>query len=150
MCPSVYSSRVVEDEAQGVAAAGADRADAVADRSGGPATGAAHGPVSGGEDQAVTPRQRHAGTSRLGPRPLLDEEELTAGVVGSVLIKPDDDLEREDQVAEQVAVQGIPVPGLVTQQDLRALGRAGVVEHLEPLGQGVGPRGGPAELAGPA
>jgi hypothetical protein len=58
-----------------------------------------------------------------GAGSLLDEQELTAGVVGALLVQADDDLEGEDQVAEQVAVQRVPVPGPVAQQDLRALGR---------------------------
>jgi hypothetical protein len=64
--------------------------------------------------------QDRGGAAGLGPGPLLDEQELTAGVVGAVLIEADDNLEREDQVAEQVAVQGVPVSGLVSEQDLRA------------------------------
>jgi hypothetical protein len=68
----------------------------------------------------VALRQHGARAARLGPGPLLDEQELTAGVFRAVLIEADDDLEREDQVTEQVAVQRVPVPSLVAQQDLRA------------------------------
>src|SRR6516162_10204991 len=92
------SSGVVEDEAERVAAAGADGADAVADRGGGPAAGGVQRAVAGGEDQAVALRQHGGHAAGLGAGALLDEEELAAGVVGAVLVQADDDLEREDQV----------------------------------------------------
>ena len=135
-------SGVVEDEAEGVAAAGADGADAVPDRGGGPAAGAADRAVAGGEDQAAALLERRAGAAGLSPGPLLDQQELAAGVVGAVAVQADDDLKREDQVAEQVAVQGVPVPGPVAEQDLGAAILAPPVAQLQPLGQRVRPRGG--------
>ena len=145
----VGRSGVVEDQAEGAPVARAHRAHAVPDRARGPAARAAHRPVPGGEDQAVPLLQGDAGAPGLRPRPLLDQEELPAGVVRPVLVEPDHDLQREDQVAEDVAVQGVPVPGLIAQQDLRALALPGLVAHFQPLSQGVGPRGRPAEAAGP-
>src|SRR2546430_9123914 len=126
-------SGVVEDEAEGVPAAGADGAHAVPDRARGPAARAAHRPVPGGEDQAVALLQGDAGAAGLRPRPLLDHEELAAGVVRAVLVQPDHDLQREDHVADDVTVQRVPVPAPVAQQDLGALALPGPVAHLHPL-----------------
>jgi len=53
----------------------------------------------------------------LGPGALFDQEELAAGVVLSWCVQVDDDLERKDLVAEDVAVQGVPTARLVSQQD---------------------------------
>src|SRR6516164_3858194 len=143
------ASGVVEDQAQGVAATGADGADAVPDRGRGPAAGGAERAVAGGEDQAAALLEHGGGAAGLGAGPLLDQQELTAGVVGPISVQADDDLQREHQVAEQVPVQGVPVPGPVAQQDLRALGLPGPVAQLQPLLQRVGPGGGAAETSGP-
>jgi hypothetical protein len=74
----------VEDEAQGAAAAGSHGADAVPDRGGGPAARGAERAIAGGEDQAMALLQHGGGAPGLGPGPLLDQQELTAGVVRPV------------------------------------------------------------------
>jgi MFS transporter, ACDE family, multidrug resistance protein len=142
-------SGVVEDQAEGAPVARAHRAHAVPDRARGPAARAAHRPVPGGEDQPVALLQGDAGAPGLRPRPLLDQEELATGVVRAVLVQADHDLQREHQVAEDVAVQRVPVPAPVAQQDLRALALTGPVAHLHPLPQRVRPRGRAAQPLGP-
>ena len=77
----VNASGVVEDEAEGVPAAGAHGADAVPDGARGPAPCTAYRAVPGGEDQAVPLFEGDAGTPGLRPGALLDQDELAAGVV---------------------------------------------------------------------
>jgi hypothetical protein len=48
-------------------------------------------------------------TAGLRPRALLHHQELSAGVVDAWAVEADDHLEREHQVAVEVAVQGFPV-----------------------------------------
>jgi len=69
-------SGVVEDQAESVAAAGADGTDAVADRGRGPAPGPHDRAIAGGEDQAVATGQHGGGAAGLGAGALLDEQEL--------------------------------------------------------------------------
>ena len=80
---------------------------------------------------------------------LLQEQELSSGMVGSRFVQVDDDLQREDKVSVEVAVQGVPVPPAVAQQDRRRLVLPGVVVHAQPFIQGVRPRGRAAEFRVP-
>src|SRR6266496_1644001 len=99
---------VVEDQAQRVPAAGADRGNAVPHRGRRPAARGGDRPVAGGEDQPVTLWDQRRGAPRLRPGPLLDQEELTPGVIGAGIAEVDHDLEREHLVPVQVAVQRVP------------------------------------------
>ena len=69
----------------------------------------------------------------LGPGPLLDDDELAAGVVDTGLVEADDDLEGEHEVAVEVAVQGVPVARPVAQDERRGAGLAGGVALVEPV-----------------
>ena len=60
---------------------GADRAHAVAHRRRRPAAGRADRPLAGGEHEAVPAGDRRRRGPGLGTRTLLDDDELTAGVV---------------------------------------------------------------------
>src|SRR6266699_1511713 len=144
-CTAWRSCRVVEDQAEGVPAAGPDHRHAVPYWRGGPAAGRGHLPVPGGEHQPVALRDQRRGAPRLGPRPLLDEQDLPAGVICPRVVEVDHDLQREYLVAVQVAVQGVPVAGLVAQQDRGGPGLPGPVTDLQPFVQGVRPLGGAAE-----
>src|SRR5438105_14846068 len=75
------SRRVVEDDAEGVALAGAQAADAVTHRHPVGAAGALDRPMVDREDHRPALLQRHDFAARLRPRPLLDQQELTAGKV---------------------------------------------------------------------
>ena len=117
-CPEALRG-VVEDEAEGVAFAGADDRDAVTDGRGGPAARGLDRAVARGEDQAVAVGNQQRGAARLGAWALLQEQELAAGVVDAGLVEVDHDLEWEDLVAVQVAMERVPVAGAVAQQDRR-------------------------------
>ena len=79
-------------EAERVPGAGTDGADAVSDRGRRPAASGRYRTVAGGEDQTMTSAEHDGGARRLSTRPLLDQQELTAGVVGTRFIEPDHDL----------------------------------------------------------
>jgi len=81
----------------------------------------------------------------LGPHPALDHEELAAGVVGARLVEADHDLEREDEVAVEVAVQRVPPSWLVTEQQRGRVGLARPVALRQPVLEVVGPHVGPPE-----
>src|SRR5215831_21144858 len=70
------SGGVVEDQAEGVPAAGPDRGHPVPDRRGRPAARRGDRPVAGGEDQPVALRDQRGGSPRLRAGPLLDQQEL--------------------------------------------------------------------------
>ncbi len=59
------------------------------------------------------------GPAGLGPGPLLEQQELAAGVVAAGAAQVDHDLQREHEVAVQVTVQRVPVVLPVPQQDRR-------------------------------
>ena len=94
-------------------------------------------------------RDDYGAAPGLGPRALLHEEKLPAGMVAAGIVQVDHNLQREDQVAVKVAVQGIPVPCLVAKQDRSRLTLPGAVADSQPLVERVRPPGGPAELGRP-
>jgi MOSC domain-containing protein YiiM len=67
----------------------------------------------------VTVRQEGGGAARLRSRPLLEEQELAPRVIDPGFVQVDDDLQREDEVTVEVAVQRVPVSLAVAQQDGR-------------------------------
>src|ERR1022692_4865802 len=143
------SGCVVEYQRQGEPLAGADHRHPMPDGCGRPAACGLHWPVPRCEHQAVPVRDEGRGPAGLGSRPLFHHQELTSRVVDAGVAQVDDDLQREHEVAIQVAVQRVPVLLAVLQQDRRRLGLPGRVAHLQPLIQCVRPRGVPAELAVP-
>lgn len=62
-------------------------------------------------------RDEDSGAAGLGARALLHQEKLPAGVVGARLGQVNDHLEREDQVAVKVTVQGVPIARAVAEED---------------------------------
>src|SRR2546427_12349491 len=115
----------MEDEAEGVAAPGAQHADAVTHRRGRPATAGRHRPVASGEDQALTLFDGAGGAAGLRAQALLDGEELTACVVHAGPIEADDHLERKHELAVEVAMQRVPVAGPVPEQQWCGAGLPG-------------------------
>ena len=77
----------------------------------------------------------------LGPGPLLDHDELAALVVRPRLVEPDHHLQREHEVAVEVAVQGVPVAGAVPEEQRGRAGLAGGVAPVQPVVERLGPRG---------
>ena len=53
----------------------------------------------------------------LGTRALLHQKKLAAGVISARLVQVDDYLERKDELAVEVTVQGVPVTLAVAEQD---------------------------------
>ena len=102
---------VVEHKRQGVALSGTDCRNAVADRRRRPAAGGLNRSISRGEDVAVPLRQQGRSATRLGTRALLDKQELSTSVVDAGIAEVDDDLQRKDEVAVEVSVEGIPAKG---------------------------------------
>jgi hypothetical protein len=111
----------------------------------GPAAGGADRPVAGGEHDAAPLSQRRGVAAGLGARALLDGEELPSDVVDAGLVQPDHHLQREHQIAVEVAVQRVPVTGDVAQQDRCRLALPGRGAHGQPLLEGVRPGCGAAQ-----
>jgi hypothetical protein len=63
--------------------------------------------------------ERHDLAARLHARPLLDQQELAALEVAAGLAQQDRGLDREDEVAVEVAVQAVVVARPVAQQQRR-------------------------------
>ena len=105
-CGSVRTSLgVVEDQAQRSPVTGPHGADAVAHLAAGPPLRRSNRAVPGGEHETVALGYGHRSGPRLRAGPLLDDDELAAGVVDLGPVQPDHDLQREDQVAVEVAVE---------------------------------------------
>ena len=94
-------------------------------------------------------RKQCRGAPGLRAGALLEEQEFSSAMVDPRFAQVDHDLQREDEVSVEVAVQGVPVPLDVAQQDRRRLVLPGVVAHAQPFVQRVRPRGGAAELRVP-
>ena len=90
--------------------------------------------IARAEHQAVALRDEGGGAAGLGAGPLLVQQELAARMVGARGTEVDHDLEREDQLAIQVTVQGIAAAGAVAEQDRGGLGLPGGVAHVQPVG----------------
>ena len=110
----------------------------------------AHRSVAGREHQPVP-----SGIGWRWPRDwargaLLDDDELTTRVVDAGLVETHDDLQGEDQLAVEVAVQRVPVPRAVPQHQRCGPRLPGGVALLEPGVEVVGPRCGLAAVAPPS
>src|SRR5262245_64150616 len=104
---------VVEDDAQRVAGPRGDAAHAVAHGAAVGAPRALDRPVARREDDDLALLGRDRFTARLGPRPLLDQQEVAPGVVDAPATQEAGDLQGEDDVAVDVLVQAVVAPGLV-------------------------------------
>src|SRR6267378_4979260 len=123
----------MEDEAQRMAAAGAQHADAVTHRRGRPAPAGGHRPLTSGEDQRLSLSDGGGGAAGLRARALLDGEELTACVIHAGPVEADDHLERKDELAVEVAMQRVPVARPVPEQQRCGAGLAGQVTLSQPV-----------------
>src|SRR5947207_4315838 len=125
------SRRIVEDDAERVALARPQAADAVAHRYPVGPAGAFDRPVVDRENDRLALLQWHDFAARLRPRPLLDEQELAAGEVLLRLTEQHGQLQREHQIAVQVLVQAVVVAGPVFEQERRRPLLPGFVTLLE-------------------
>src|SRR5438105_1522594 len=98
MCRSL-SSRVVEDDAGGVAPPRAQAAHAVAELHAICAARAAYRPLVDREDHRVALRERHDLRARLYARALLGHDELAAGEVALRRRQENGELQRKDVLA---------------------------------------------------
>src|SRR5882724_8837186 len=129
----------MEDEAQRVAAPGAQHADAVTHRRGRPATARRHRPLTSCEDQPLTLSDRGGGAAGLRARALLDGEELTACVVHAGPVEADDHLERKHELVVEVAMERVPVARPVPEQQRCGASLPGLVTLSEPVVEVVRP-----------
>src|SRR5205807_368251 len=74
-----------------------------------------------------------------GPGPLLERDELSARVVHVRPVESDHDLQREHELAVEVAVQGVPVARPVAEQERGRPGLPCLVALLEPVVETVRP-----------
>jgi hypothetical protein len=86
--------------------------------------------------------------SRLGPRPLLDQQEVAARVIDAPPAQEARELQGKDDVAVDVLVQAVVAAALVAQQERRGLGLASppadreqLVERRRVHERGLGERG---------
>src|SRR5262245_64761533 len=146
---SHLSRSVVEDQSEREALARSDGRDAVPDRRCRPASCRFDWSLARGEDEAVAERKHRRGSAGLRSRTLLDEQELASGVVDARFAEIDDDLEWKHQVAVEISMQGVPVALAVPEQDRGRLLLSGVVAHIQPVVEGVGPGCGSTQLGPP-
>jgi hypothetical protein len=111
------SGGIVENDAERVPLAAAHDAHAVAHGDAVGHLGAAHRPMTDGEDDAIAAPQRHHGGARLYARPLLGQHEFTAREVPARFREQDRDLQREDVLAVEVLVQAVEVARPVAQEE---------------------------------
>src|SRR5207244_13597441 len=108
---------VVEDDAEARALAGGHPADAVAH---GRAVGAArarHRPVAVREDDRLAALEDDDLAARLGPRPLLDEQNLAARVVRAPAREHARHLQRKGERAVEILVQAVVAAGRVAEEE---------------------------------
>ena len=115
------SPGVVEDHTEGVPLAARKPADSMAHPEAVRAARAPAGTVRRGKDKDLALLPRDDLAPRLRPRPLLDEEELTALVVDIAAGEEAGQLQREGDRAVEVAVQAVVAAGLVTEEERRRL-----------------------------
>src|SRR3989454_1789882 len=124
LVPGRTSRRVVEDDAERVTRAGAHAAHPVTHHGAEVAARAARGSVARREDDDLALLGRHGFAARLGARPLLDQQELAAGVVDARAGEEAGELQGEDDVAVEVLVEAVVAPRLVVEQERGRLGLA--------------------------
>src|SRR5262245_22274989 len=123
-CPR-HSARVVEDDAERVARAGAYAADTVAHGDPVIPASTSRRAMARGEDHDLALRGGDRLAAGLGARALLDEQELAALVIRPYAAQEARELQRERHLAVQVLVQAVVAPGLVVKQQRRGLRLAG-------------------------
>src|SRR5579883_204991 len=115
----IGSAGIVEDDAQREAPAGQQPAHSVPQVHAVPAAAAANGAIARGEDDRLALFQRRRLPARLRPRPLLQQQELAAGVILASPAEGERHLDGEGHVAVQVLVQAVVVACLVLQDQRR-------------------------------
>src|SRR6266436_3513908 len=125
------SLRIVKDHAYGVAVAGADLADAMAQINAIESARPLHRPVMHGKGHRIALSQRHYFGPRLHSRALLGEHEFAAGEITARFRQQDRDLQREHVFAIEVLMQAVVVAGAVLQQQRRRPGLAGAMAALQ-------------------
>src|SRR5262245_65774848 len=109
MARAVPSSRVVEDDPDGVTHAGADAAHTVTEVHAIVALRTLHWPVVHREGHRITLSKRHDLGAALHARPLFGQDELAAGEVHAGLREEDRDLDRECDIAVEILVEAVEV-----------------------------------------
>src|SRR5713226_2614940 len=79
------------------------------------------GPVASSEDDDLPLLRGDGFTTGLGARSLLDQQELTAGVIAVASAKKACKLEREHHLAVQILMQAVVASGFVGQEQRRRL-----------------------------
>ena len=124
----------MEDHADGVAVAGTDPADAMAQINAvGPARPLHRPMMHSKRNRVALPERNHLGP-RLHSRPLLCQHELAAFEIAARLRQQDRDLQREHVLAIEVLVQAVEVAGFVLQQQRCRPGLPSLVTALEERG----------------
>jgi hypothetical protein len=136
------SGGIVQDDTQCMTLAGANRGNPVAQRDTIMSACPTYRPMVDGEYHGIALAERHHMRPRLHARPLLGEQEFTAG---KILPRPGEQnghLQREDMLAVQVLMQAVIVAGAVLQQQRRGPGLAGRVAAIDeiPLPGSIDPR----------
>ena len=121
--PSPPPSRAAEDDAEGDALAGADLAGAVTVRHVVHTAAASTGRRRWGT-RPPPAFQPHRRCAALRAGSLLGQHELTAGVVDIRRRQPDDDLEREGNLAVAILVQRVVPTGSIAEDQRRRAGLA--------------------------
>src|SRR5207253_4653901 len=93
------------------------------------------GPVARREDDDLALLGRHDLAARLGARPLLDQQELAAGVVDGRAGEKAGELQGEDDVAVEVLVEAVVSTRLVVEEERRRLGLAAAAAEGEERGE---------------
>ena len=116
---AAVSARVVEDDPDGVPHARADAAHTMAEVHAVVALRALHWPVMDGEGHRITLPKRDDLSAALHARPLLGQDELTAGEVGAWFGEESRHLNRKREVAIEILVEAVEVARDVLQQERR-------------------------------
>src|SRR5215831_19763659 len=127
---SPASSRVVEDDPDGVTHPGTDAAHTMAEVHTIVALRTSHRPVMDGEGDSITLSKGHNLGAALHARPLFGQDELPTGEIHAGLREENRDLDRECEIAVEILVQAVEVARDVLQQQRR---RARLSESVAPL-----------------
>src|ERR1700720_1044279 len=123
----------MEDDAHGMAPAGAETADAMAQVDAVVALRALNRAVVNGKGHGVALAERHDLNPALHARALFGQYKLAAGEVAAGLREQDRHLDRECEIAIKVLVQAVEVTGDVLEQEWRRPRLSGVAAELQEI-----------------
>ncbi|QEL15454.1 hypothetical protein PX52LOC_02374 [Limnoglobus roseus] len=106
----------MEDDSESVSAPGTDAADAVLEVHSVAPTAALYRTMTNGENDTISSSERHDLDTRLHPRALLREDELSTGEIHSRFVQQDRHLKWEDVLAVHVLMQAVEVVRAVLKQ----------------------------------